>query len=534
MTPRQAISSAFEHHGEPVVLRPLISGMLGGGDPLEGVLVYNAGDDWLCVSQGLSALDLDGGGGKRWLELTLRVPKTVGLTNWVSGLMNTLARYLNGQEKRFERFHHFNLQKPIDGDDSKFQGGLVVPDVEAPTVETEGGRLPLFQIVGLTSAEIAACDAGRAMDIYTRLADADARLVTAPRDAIQVGPREPMQVVFEGYSGRKKVQVEVDGWDPNIKLNGKDLSRIDLSKADLCPRSTVLQLFENRLKTLDLRKLDGHPRLETMWLYDNGTTKTHLDCHLPALLKIALAGNKLKSFAMPDLAQWPRIRDVLVADTASLVEVDLSGAAGSQTLEVVDLTNTGITHIDLAPLKDCPALEEVNLYSTKLESVDLAPLADKTRLREINIHNNRLTEVDLSPMATLPALHKVDLGKNRLTHVDLSPLAACPSLEQVFVYETPLTSVCLDGLAASESIWCIDLADNQLTAVDLSGLEGSKTLKKLLLDNNPLEQVDITAIAACPMRGFTVDKSVKVLCESRFQGKLPPAFNKVLPQIEWI
>src|SRR5205085_4438852 len=145
----------------------LISGRLGGPDPIDGISVYesNASETphFHFCSYGFSSLYYDeksvGGDFSRFgFELTFRLlnkgEKKEDLL-WVCNLIQNLGRYVFESGNWFEEHHWIPANGPIKLEyDTDMVGLIFVLDPELPPVETPHGRVDFLQMVGITSAEL--------------------------------------------------------------------------------------------------------------------------------------------------------------------------------------------------------------------------------------------------------------------------------------------------------------------------------------------------------------------------------------------
>jgi hypothetical protein len=149
---------------EPTHFRPIISGMLGGEDPLDGVSIYesNAQSPHMhFVTYGFSELYYDEEAvgkdfSKFGFELTFRLKgyKDQNL-KWVVSLMQNLAKYIFSEGKWFENYDFIPTNSPIYLDyDTALVGLAFVEDSELGTIETPHGQVQFLQMVGITQKEL--------------------------------------------------------------------------------------------------------------------------------------------------------------------------------------------------------------------------------------------------------------------------------------------------------------------------------------------------------------------------------------------
>lgn len=163
---------ALYPHQEPKHWGTIISYMLGGPDPLDGISAYECregGQDHLhFCTYGFTSLYYDeeavGGDFSRYgFELTFRLVSELPPREepiWVCNLLQNLARYVFKSGRWFEEYHWIPANGPIRaGFDTDLVGLAFLRDpVLAPT-DTPHGRVDYIQIFGITGLELDALKA---------------------------------------------------------------------------------------------------------------------------------------------------------------------------------------------------------------------------------------------------------------------------------------------------------------------------------------------------------------------------------------
>lgn len=145
----------------------VLSPMLGGNDPLQGISAYARETPvrhWHFVTYGFSELydkesdDLDYSG---WgIEMSFRLcvdnfedqPPT-----WVFNFLQNLARYVFRSGNVFADGHYMNANGPIAlEENTDIRAMAFIEDPELKTLSTPNGRVQFLQIVGLTEDELLA------------------------------------------------------------------------------------------------------------------------------------------------------------------------------------------------------------------------------------------------------------------------------------------------------------------------------------------------------------------------------------------
>jgi suppressor of fused len=150
---------------EPRHWAPILSAMLGGEDPLQGISAYVCDEPrhWHFVTYGFSDLydkesedpEVSGFG----FELTFRLARgeEAEPSPWCVNFLQNLARYVFSSGNTFEPGHHLDLNGPIALDSpTKVRAIVFIEDPQLGTIATHNGRVQFIQIVGITLDELQA------------------------------------------------------------------------------------------------------------------------------------------------------------------------------------------------------------------------------------------------------------------------------------------------------------------------------------------------------------------------------------------
>ncbi|WP_246019646.1 suppressor of fused domain protein [Bacilliculturomica massiliensis] len=187
----EAITQAFERiypeQNNPLHFGTLISWMLGGPDPLDGISVYDGGDFWHFVTYGFSELyDKESEDPERsgyGFELTVKLKKSPEAMNaacekgaehgpgpgryvpegddeirGMAGILQALGRYVfeNGAVLRPFEYIYTGQENGMDPQGaSKITGFITVAD-EAGSIRTSNGKVEFVQLIGATDRELKA------------------------------------------------------------------------------------------------------------------------------------------------------------------------------------------------------------------------------------------------------------------------------------------------------------------------------------------------------------------------------------------
>ena len=151
---------------EPMHWAPIVSMMIGGEDPIDGISAYQSevGNPHIhYCTYGFSSLYYDeesvGNDYSRFgFELTFRLKKDGKATQedaWVCRLIQNLARYVFETGRWFEENQWIPANGPIYLDSgTKLVGLAFAIDPELPQIETPHGLVDFIQMFGITQDEL--------------------------------------------------------------------------------------------------------------------------------------------------------------------------------------------------------------------------------------------------------------------------------------------------------------------------------------------------------------------------------------------
>lgn len=217
---------------EPKHYGTLISYMLGGKDPLDGLSAYKAEKPfphWHIVTFGFSELyekesenpDYSGYG----FELTLRVAREDNEEEppaWALNLLQNMGRYVFNSGNIFASGDYLDANGPIcEGADTKLTALAFMEDPELPAVHTPNGRVEFLQMIGITEDELESMKTWSTLGVLEASQEALPRYITdLTRDCMLQIPAiaEAVQSGMErDGSSTGFLFVDQLAWDPGKK-----------------------------------------------------------------------------------------------------------------------------------------------------------------------------------------------------------------------------------------------------------------------------------------------------------------------------
>ena len=151
---------------DPMHFGTLISWRLGGDSPLDGISVYDDGDNWHFVTYGLSELyekdsedpTISGYG----MEFTYRLDKASANDDEirsVCGVLQQIAKFTFTAGEIFKPYEYLysGQTEGIDSNNSSnIVGFITIPDAKLQTLDTPNGKLEFVEFIGVTNEELLA------------------------------------------------------------------------------------------------------------------------------------------------------------------------------------------------------------------------------------------------------------------------------------------------------------------------------------------------------------------------------------------
>ncbi|EGK07827.1 suppressor of fused domain protein [Kroppenstedtia eburnea] len=258
---------------EPKHYAPLIPYLLGGGDPLNGISVYERTEPvphWHYVTYGFSELfekeSDDPKTSGYGFELTFRLKKETNdcePPTWANHFLNNIARYVFSTGNVFAAGHHLNLNGPIAAEEeTEIRAITFVQDPELEPIDTPNGNVEFLQVVGITLEEETAVQAWNCLKLMELLAPYLPMYVTDLSRSSLLQHHQIAEAVEEGIekdgSSTGSLFVDFLEWKEQKKAFGKNTYKVRLGAKQAEPIAQVLKGRLSKGKSLLLHHEGGH------------------------------------------------------------------------------------------------------------------------------------------------------------------------------------------------------------------------------------------------------------------------------------
>lgn len=150
---------------------------------------------------------------------------------------------------------------------------------------------------------------------------------------------------------------------------------------------------------------------------------------------------------------------------------------------------------DLAPLRWLPSIEVIALSQTGITDAGLVHLQRLTALRELNLSGTKVSDRGLVALNGFEYLGNLSLQGTSVTGVGLKDMTACNRLTSLILAHSPVTDATLAQIPSFPNLRSIDLSRTDVTEAGLVHLKKQPSLTQLRIDLFPLTDQGLLRLA---------------------------------------
>lgn len=304
----------------------------------------------------------------------------------------------------------------------------------------------------------------------------------------------------------------------------------------------VLQLWGNRLKTLNPHVFDGLTQLTSLELSNNQLAElpSGVFDSLVALKQLNLNNNKVKTVPVDlfsatinlqkirwDLNQGLQLQENTFANLEKLEILSISGNGFVSLSEEIFRNSTNLQNVNLAKnhlgnlpenvFEDLEKLKSLDLSHNELEKLEKGTFKSLKSLESLFLQNNKLNDVsrelfdnlfklqvlrlDYNEITTLPhfihqnILKSLNASHNKISfkpnYLEASPLNQCTELEELDLSHNEITDFEEDFMIILVKLKLLDLSFNNLTTIEVKLLQRMDYHERRInLSNNNITVID--------------------------------------------
>jgi len=288
-----------------------------------------------------------------------------------------------------------------------------------------------------------------------------------------------------------------------------------------------------------LEPLASLPRLRSLLLNDTAITDAGLATlgTIATLENLDLRGCAVSNDGMAHLAGLKKLRGLKLAGSEGKTTVDddgLAALAELTELKAVALDKLWVSEVGLAHLKNSRKLEELYLAGTLVGDETPALLAEHfPRLKKLRISQTGLCDAGMDGLANLKALESLDISEcASLSDAGMEPLAELTNLAWLNLWRAPVTDAGVAHLAGLVNMRWLNLDNTQLTDAGLVHLKGMTQLEFLHLGSTAVSDAGMPALE--PLVSLKDLKVTRTAVTAKGVEKLRETLPETVIQLKYI
>ncbi|WP_040352825.1 leucine-rich repeat domain-containing protein [Blastopirellula marina] len=176
----------------------------------------------------------------------------------------------------------------------------------------------------------------------------------------------------------------------------------------------------------------------------------------------------------------------LRANSARMTDNAASHLVMLQSLQRLNLNQSGVTDKSLEIMGALPELRSLYLERTAVTSAGVAALASCEKLEELMLTECAIQDDALETIGQLPALTLLSLSETPITDAGMFHLQSLPHLKTLYLRDTAVTGEGFAMLKSSTDLRLIDLSDNSINRSTIETLRSFPNLERLYLGRTSL------------------------------------------------
>ncbi|UMM11114.1 hypothetical protein L5515_000557 [Caenorhabditis briggsae] len=291
----------------------------------------------------------------------------------------------------------------------------------------------------------------------------------------------------------------------------------------LDPRTTILDLSNNRISRLSADELSLYPNLEQLILKNNSITHLSADVFstLPHLRLLDLSSNSLLSLPNEVFSKLKNLKTLIISSND--VQLGPECFSGLSQLHTLSLADNRLSFLPPSVLKPLSGLKSLDLSANKLLSMPASVLSNLGGIETLKLKQNLLSSLETGMFVAQKELKLLDISENLIGDIEEGALYGLEKLETLNFTNNQL--VRLPGNTWSlSSLKCLDLSSNLFVSLETASFDGLPSLQYLNISHSRnLKTIQMASfVQLSSLHWLSVSSSALTYIH-------PSAFNQIPP-----
>ncbi|CAI5438754.1 unnamed protein product [Caenorhabditis angaria] len=246
----------------------------------------------------------------------------------------------------------------------------------------------------------------------------------------------------------------------------------------LDPRTTILDLSDNRISRLSTDELSLYPNLEQLILRNNSIAHLSPDVFssLNSLRLLDISSNNLLSLPNNVFEKLKNLKTLIM--TSNDVQLNPECFSGLENLETLVIADNRLSFLPPSVLRPLKNLRNLDLSANKLLIMPASILSSLPGLHSLKLHQNLISNLDTGMFLAQTHLKSLDLSENLIGDIEEGALYGLEKLEKLNLTANQL--VRLPGNTWNlPSLKILDLSSNLFVSLETASFDGLPKLEYL-------------------------------------------------------
>ncbi|VVC38524.1 Hypothetical protein CINCED_3A023463 [Cinara cedri] len=268
---------------------------------------------------------------------------------------------------------------------------------------------------------------------------------------------------------------------------------------DMFPKLRFLDLSRNLIQDIVYGSVQGHSRLEMLYLDHNRLQRVGRETFtaMPLLRELRLANNSLSNYLAIPLWNLPMLKGLDISFN-KFDRLERRMLATLPSLRRFDISHNIVAALDPTTFADTPNLEHVNISYNYISTINSMTLSHLYHLYEFDASHNKINQF-ISGMPR--AIEYLYLADNKIMSLpsDSSTDLHLPALKLLDVSDNGIHRVPSNSLTALTLLRWLYLGGNSMQQLDNGAFSGLNQLQILTLNDNKLLSIHPNTFKELPL-----------------------------------
>ncbi len=244
------------------------------------------------------------------------------------------------------------------------------------------------------------------------------------------------------------------------EFNGRNKSYTEVPP-DIPPSTTLLNLQDNQISTIQSGAFTGLSNLQTLNLWNNQISiiQSGAFTGLSNLQKLILGHNQIST-------------------------IHSEAFTGLSNLQILHLYINNISTIQLGSFTGLSNLKELSFHTNQISTIQSGLFVGMGNLQSLLLHHNQISTIQSSFFTGLSNLQLLRLHHNEIFTIQFGSFGGLGNLQTLYLNNNKISTIQSGAFIGLTNLWRLDLYSNQISVIQSGSFTGLSHLQILYLNIN--------------------------------------------------